>query len=1041
MKLLQPSILYLAILSCFISLIAEAQIIPDDSLGNENSVVTPVETETATVDVINGGATRGASLFHSFQEFNINTGSGAFFSNPEGINNIFSRVTGTNLSNINGLLGVAGSANLFLINPNGIVFGQNAALGIQGSFVASTADSLLFDDNFEFSASNPLAPPLLEVNIPIGLSFRSEPENIINQSLGLSLPPNQTLALIGGDVNFDGGSVLSPGANIQLGGLRETGSVAIDSDFGFVFPDNVAKGDVAIANNSFAFVAGDDGGSVNIDSSNFSLTNGSSILAGIGVGIGSADARAGDIAINADGDVLINGGTNGLATTIENNIAGTGDAGNIAIAAENISLLNAGTINTNSNGQGDIGDISLSARGNILFDGVGTINRSGIQSVFNSLNSTGDIGTIDLTAQNLQIANGGQITSLVNGDTNGGNIKLTLDNSLSIEGAKNSFNSEISSQVFTGAGNAGNIEISTNSLSIGNNGTISTTGVSSTGDGGNITIEAIAFVEADNGRIKTGVLSDSEGNGGNLEINTARFSLNNGSEISADIDGVGNAGDITIEATNSIDLTESRILANISLGAEGNGGNLDITTARFMAGEGAFISADVFGIGNAGNITIEATDSLFLSETGFISAGIGLGGEGDSGNLAIDTNQLLTSQEALISASVEGVGNGGDIIINALDSVTLSDNSSIRSDILNTSTGNGGNIEILTKALNTNNTGRITAVSFGNGNAGDININAGNSIDLNGGSDTGRSGLFASALGSGNGGDLFITTDELNISNDATINVSNFQSRNLLEPGTGEAGTLEINADSLDLNNGALILAATESGMGGNITLGISDSITLRSNSNISAQAGTNANGGNLDIDTEFIIAFPGDSNISADAVEGQGGNINITAESLFGIAERSLNPFTNDINASSEFGLEGNIAINTPEVDPTSGLINLPTVVGDASNRISQNPCQQGVGSEFVITGKGGLPPNVNEALNSEATQVGLIEPLLTQIRGDGEMEKWKGSVTQESLPAQGWVFNEKGEVTLTAYKTNNGEHQRSSIALAHSCSPSIDK
>ncbi|MGH2416665.1 MAG: filamentous hemagglutinin N-terminal domain-containing protein, partial [Microcystaceae cyanobacterium] len=143
---------------------AIAQIVPDGTLGSESSTVKQDNINGFPSDVIEGGAARGANLFHSFSEFNVGEGRGAYFANPAAIENILSRVTGGNLSNILGTLGVLGNANLFFINPNGIVFGPNARLDLRGSFVASTADSLLFENGFEFSASNPQAPPLLTVD-------------------------------------------------------------------------------------------------------------------------------------------------------------------------------------------------------------------------------------------------------------------------------------------------------------------------------------------------------------------------------------------------------------------------------------------------------------------------------------------------------------------------------------------------------------------------------------------------------------------------------------------------------------------------------------------------------------------------------------------------------------------------------------------------------------------------------------------------------------------------------------------------------------
>jgi filamentous hemagglutinin family protein len=129
--------------------IATAQVIPDNTLGSESSRIRRDTIKGIDSDVIEGGATRGANLFHSLQQFSIQEGRGAYFANPAEIKNILTRITGGNPSNILGTLGVLGNANLFLINPNGIIFGPNARLDIRGAFVGSTADSLIFDNGFD----------------------------------------------------------------------------------------------------------------------------------------------------------------------------------------------------------------------------------------------------------------------------------------------------------------------------------------------------------------------------------------------------------------------------------------------------------------------------------------------------------------------------------------------------------------------------------------------------------------------------------------------------------------------------------------------------------------------------------------------------------------------------------------------------------------------------------------------------------------------------------------------------------------------------
>jgi len=215
-----------------------AQITPDSTLGAESSQVTPeVEIRGAVGDRIDGGATRGPNLFHSFSEFNVNDGQRVYFANPSGIENILSRVTGSDVSDIMGTLGVDGTANLFLLNPNGIIFGPNAQLDISGSFVASTANSFAFPDGSQFSATDPQGPPLLTMNVPIGLQYGSgASQSVINEA-------NLT---VGGDLVFSAGAVTSNG---DLS--APTGQVGLEAVTGDVRVQNLTaqQGVLAAVNN------------------------------------------------------------------------------------------------------------------------------------------------------------------------------------------------------------------------------------------------------------------------------------------------------------------------------------------------------------------------------------------------------------------------------------------------------------------------------------------------------------------------------------------------------------------------------------------------------------------------------------------------------------------------------------------------------------------------------------------------------------------------------------------------------------------------
>lgn len=202
---------------------AVAQVIPDGTLGAESSIVVPLDDTTQRID---GGALRGSSLFHSFQEFGIPEGMGVYFSDPQGISTIFSRITGSNPSAIFGTLGVFGDANLFLLNPNGILFGPNAQLNLGGSFVGSTADSLTLPGGGEFSATNPTAVPLLDVQMsaaPVGLLFEGEETSIIVNGGNLAVESGHNLALVGGTV-VSAGEVAAPGGEVAIVSVQGDGN-------------------------------------------------------------------------------------------------------------------------------------------------------------------------------------------------------------------------------------------------------------------------------------------------------------------------------------------------------------------------------------------------------------------------------------------------------------------------------------------------------------------------------------------------------------------------------------------------------------------------------------------------------------------------------------------------------------------------------------------------------------------------------------------------------------------------------------------------
>ena len=869
--------------------------------------------QNGNITEITGGETRGSNLFHSFQDFSIPTGNEAFFNNANAIENIFSRVTGGNISNINGVIRANGSASLFLINPAGIIFGENARLDIGGSFYGSTASSILFEDG-EFSAADLTTPPVLTINAPIGLGFRDNPGDIVNNSVanegnGLEVSSDETIALIGGNVSFDGGSIFAPGGNVHLGGLTVAGMVDLDENGGLTFPNSIVKGNVSLVNSSQISVLGANEGSIVFDAQNLDLTS-SNINAGIASGLGSLDTKAGNI------QIIVTESANLTESSIFNIVGeeAIGEGGDINITTDFLSATDGSRIVTFTNGQGNSGDVIIDAGEIISFS--------------------------QATAVGSQVFPGAR--------GNGGNIEIS-SSSISIVSL-----SQLNSASF-GQGNSGNIEVNSNEVNI---------------DGAAATVSQI-----------TSILSDGAvGNGGEINIQANSLSVTNGGQLIAATDGTGNAGSINLNIRDRLLIDgvggqdssgrafPSAAFSDVGPTAIGNGGNINIQTNSFFATNGGQLVASTFGQGNAGNIRIDAKEEVSFK-------GIG-------------SNQLSSAAFSRVDSS--GIGDGGDI-------------------------------DIIAKQISVTDGAELIAGTRGQGDAGNVNITASELVLFDGVGEAISQGIEREATSGidtvveieamGNGGDITISTEAIVVANGATIDASIF--------GQGNSGDIIVNANSVVLKNNSGIFATNESQNGGNINLQVGEDITLRDSSSISARAFNEATGGNLDIDARFIIAFPdGNNDIIASAEQGQGGNININAESLFGIQERPLNDSTNDINASSDFSLDGNIIVTTSGVNPIRGTVELPSniVVPEST---AQQACEANrelaAKNGLTIAGKGGIVPDPASPFNSlnlysEAKTI----PISTI---PAPIETSKGKIQ----PARGIQVTESGEIILTAYRTNN--------------------
>ena len=422
------------------TLAQQSNILPDNTLDTESSRLNRnVLTNGINADTIDGGARRDINLFHSFSEFNINNGQAVYFLNPVGIENILTRVTGGNASNIFGTLGVDGAANLFLINPNGIVFGENASLDLQGSFVGTTASGLQFGEQGNFSATNPEIPGSLTIN-PSALFFNQVQASggIINKSqafaginpdgnftTGLRVPDGKSLLLVGGDINFDGGRLRAYEGNIELASLTDEGKVGLNisgDTFSLNIPEDMERGDISLTNQSAVDVFGAGRGDIEINARNLEISN-SLINTGIGLNSFNPEAQAGDINLNATGLIEL---TN--SSFIYNNVDSFGNAGDININANSVIVKNGSQINTQTFGIGNAGNININARENILFKGNGLffndVNQATTISSSVGLQAIGNAGNIQLTTTTLSVNDGVLIGSDSLGFGNAGDITI-----------------------------------------------------------------------------------------------------------------------------------------------------------------------------------------------------------------------------------------------------------------------------------------------------------------------------------------------------------------------------------------------------------------------------------------------------------------------------------------------------------------------------------------------------------------------------------------------------------------------------------------
>ncbi|MEC4813921.1 MAG: S-layer family protein, partial [Scytonema sp. PMC 1069.18] len=679
-------------------------------------------------------------------------------------------------------------------------------------------------------------------------------------------------------------------------------------------------------------------------------------------------------------------------------VSTTGNGGGeIAIAGRNISLTEQSLLLADNQGNRDGGGISI--KGDSILWNQSTISANTY--------GTGNGGLIQLNAKNMTFENNSGASIAAEESTgNAGVIQINADSLIFRN--RGGLNTNTYSQ-----GSAGRISIVANSLQLDGSeqGTIGLGSVAeygSTGSAGAINIDIAGPMVVKSAGITTDAFG-TESNPGTINITANSLQIENSGVLSR-IDNPGKAGEININVADSF-IGKNSIYIDTSNYGQGDGGKISIIANSVLLenGVGIFSSQDKNRPGNAGEININVADSVILRNGVGIKSNIA--GAGNAGKIFIAAKSFLLERGELSSRTEENSsGDGGEINIQVKDSVVI-------------------------------NEAFISTLTSGKGNAGNVNINA-NSFVLK---DSGVNSA-TEENSTGNAGDI-----NIKVAGSFTINTASI---NTQASGLGNAGRITVDAESLTIsnfdsdNNSVGIFATSQTGQGGNIQLNIGDLLLLRGRSSISTSAGENqnstGNGGNITIYAPrgFIVTVPNEnSDITANAFGGSGGKIILRAADLFGIApltrqelERlspgDLDPSqlpTNDITAISQQNpsLSGIIDINNPEVDPSQGLVELPVVVVDTTDIVDTGCAAfaNGKGSEFTITGRGGLPSSPDEPLTTDVlwSDTRLSSVTSQQPRSEkpaGEL-KSKTDVV-EIVPATGWVFNGKGEVTLISHASN---------------------
>jgi len=681
--------LCISLFAIYSPVILYAEVITDGSIGLANSISGPDFAITQDL-----GKTVGQNLFHSFSQFNINQNETASFSGTSSIQNIISRVTGGDPSNINGTIqSTIEGANLYLLNPSGIIFGQGASLDLTGSFHASTADYLNFSNGEQFYVQ-PLSSEVLSSSSPESFGFLGNKTvfdaDISSSGSQLYVLDEKDISLVGHNIKLDQNTdIYAPSGQINIAAVAGKGELPIDlanvssqhiDTSGFI---QIKDGTIIEVSNSSADESSIlSGGAVYIKGGNFSLVDNShiySINASVNeakiISIDAADinisehsgifsntsseGKGGDIKFNASNNVVISQAKSFDGHGVISRTDGLGNSGDINISAKNILVNQNGSIDIATSGDGDAGTINLHAQDSVRLTGSAFISADSQEFTDDEgtiYKGTGNGGTINIHADSFSLQDNSRIDAGAFSSGSGGNINITVNNDATIKA-----NSHIFVDTHTAA-NGGTLNISAKNLYLDGNRDIIN---------GSVEKNSASSIDSSSKGVKDrfdGVAVYSQqgtGNAGNITINVIdTLSLKGGSSIYTESlwnfeenQGIaGNAGEIKITA-NNINLTELSYISSESINSGGGAINVSATNELYLL-QGIITSSVLESIGNGGNITIDSKNYVILNQGQIIAQAF----QGSGGNIFIKTNDYIASTSSIVDASSQ-LGIDGSVII------------------------------------------------------------------------------------------------------------------------------------------------------------------------------------------------------------------------------------------------------------------------------------------------------------------------------------------------------------------------------------------